>query len=132
MSASTLPEFRHSPERRASRRAICNKYEKTKPGFVMRLYRNMKSRIVGVQHQKHRLYAGKSLLGKEDFYAWALSHSRFNELFDAYEASGFERKLAPSADRIDSSRGYEIDNMEWVTHSENSARGADSRWARSR
>lgn len=113
----------------AARRATCNKYEKTKRGFLMRIYRNMQSRVDGVQKKKHHLYAGKSLLPRADFYAWALASERFHELFAAYEASQFDRKLAPSADRVDSGAGYEIDNMEWVTHAENSLRGTQSRWA---
>lgn len=101
----------------------CRRYEKTKAGFLMRAYRNMKSRITGVQKSKHYLYAGKALLGKADFYLWAQDSAEFHLLFAAYEASGYDRKLAPSPDRLDSSRGYEPANMEWVTHSENSRRG---------
>jgi len=103
------------------------KYEKTKNGFLMRLYRNMESRISGVQWQKYHLYEGKELLTRSDFYDWAMVSVEFDRLFDLYEKSGYDRKLAPSVDRIDSSRGYSIDNMEWVTHSENSRRGTLSK-----
>jgi hypothetical protein len=104
------------------------KYEKTKKGFLMRMYRNMKSRIDGVQWQKHHLYNGKKLIEKELFYEWANNNSKFHELFDAYEKSGYDRKLAPSVDRVNSSIGYELDNMEFVTHSVNSSRGSLSRY----
>jgi hypothetical protein len=103
--------------------ASTKKYEKTHKGFLMRLYRNMKSRVTGVQHEKFHLYEGKSLLPKDDFYNWALESDEFFHLFMAYTDSGFDRKFAPSVDRKDSSKGYSIDNMEWVTHSENSRRG---------
>jgi predicted Fe-S protein YdhL (DUF1289 family) len=116
---------RNSEERRKKDRS----YELTPKGFIMRVYRNMKSRVSGVQKQKHHLYKGKYLLGKEDFYKWALStDSKFHDLFLEYITSERDRKKAPSVDRIDSSRGYEIDNMEWVTHSENSRRGHASRY----
>ena len=98
------------------------KYEKTPNGFLMRLYRNMESRITGVQWMKAHLYDGKELLPREDFYQWAKCQT-FRRMFKTYENSGYDRKLAPSVDRIDSSKGYTIDNMEWVTHSENSRRG---------
>lgn len=101
-----------------------SKYEKTKKGFLMRLYRNMKSRIEGVQKAKFHLYAGCSLLPKETFYEWSLASEVFHQLFEEWEQSGYERKLAPSVDRVDSFRGYELDNMEWVTMSENSRRGS--------
>jgi hypothetical protein len=108
---------------------ICTKkYEKTKKGFLVRLYRNMLSRVSGVQFTKFYLYEGKSILDKNTFYEWALNDDNFNNLFSKYEQSGYERKLAPSVDRINSNFGYELNNMEFVTMSENSRRGAISRY----
>lgn len=98
------------------------KYEKTKKGFLVRLYRNMLSRITGIQKQKHYLYEGKELLNKEDFYNWSLESKKFHELFEHWEKNNYDRKLTPSVNRIDSSKGYIISNMEWITHSENSAK----------
>lgn len=103
-------------------------YEKTVSGFLMRLYRNMESRIKGVQKIKFHLYENKYLIPREEFYNWAKDNQKFLELYKEYIESGFERKLAPSVDRIDSSKGYELDNIEWVTMSENSRRGAVSRY----
>ncbi len=88
----------------------------------MRMYRNMQSRIEGVQKKKHYLYAGKDLLPRQDFYDWANNSPEFHEMFDVYKASGFDRKLAPSVDRLESSVGYVFGNIEWVTHQENSRR----------
>ncbi len=98
------------------------KYEKTKNGFLMRLYRNMKSRITGVQKKKFHLYKGLEILGKEDFYNWAKSSNDFHEMFQKWEESNYDRKLTPSVDRINPEIGYVITNMQWLTHSENSAR----------
>lgn len=99
-------------------------YEKTIKGFVMRMYRNMKSRVSGVQKQKAHLYHGKDLLDKDSFYQLALGSPVFYELFGKYRDSNFDRKLAPTPDRIDSSIGYVSDNIQFVTHSVNSSRGA--------
>jgi len=88
----------------------------------------MKSRVEGVQKVKHHLYAGKHLLDKETFYEWALADEHFHDLFKLWEAGLYSRKLTPSVDRVDSSKGYHVVNMEWVTHSENSRRGAISKW----
>jgi hypothetical protein len=121
-------------ERQRERRRITGnegtkKYEKTVNGFLMRLYRNMKSRISGIQREKFHLYKGKSLdICKDDFYTWAKGNSTFNSLFDAYVLSGYDQKLAPSVDRIDSSLGYCFGNVEWVTHSVNSQRGVIQRY----
>lgn len=118
---------------RVHRKIIKNRdikiYEKTKKGFLVRLYRNMKSRIEGIQKQKFYLYRGKALLPKSDFYNWALKSKRFDNLFNTWKDSGFDRRLTPSVDRINPDLGYIIPNMEWVTHSENSRRGAVS-WMR--
>lgn len=89
----------------------------------------MKSRVEGVQACKRHLYAGKGVsFSKEEFYRWSLCSDDFLALFSEWEASGYNRKLTPSVDRVDSEKGYEFENMEWVTHSENSRRGAVSRW----
>ena len=96
------------------------KYEKTPKGYLMRSYRNMESRVKGIQ--KAGSWTGKEILPREDFYEWALNNPTFLRLFRDYEASSYDRKLAPSPDRIDSSKGYALENMRWLTHSENSAR----------
>ncbi len=104
------------------------KYEKTVSGFLMRLYRNMLSRVSGVQKAKYHLYAGKTIdFSKEEFYTFAKASKAFNTLWQAYESSGYLQVLAPTIDRVDSSSGYSFDNIEWVTHSENSRRGSISR-----
>ena len=115
-------------KRREYRKRIGNadskKYEKTPKGFLMRLYRNMQSRINGIQKQKHHLYKGKTLLSREQFYEWALNHPEYWQLREIWVNSNYERRLTPSVDRVDSDKGYELSNMEWVTHSENSRRGS--------
>jgi len=103
------------------------KYEKTKKGFLMRLYRNMESRVTGVQKLKVHLYDGKSLLSRDEFYAWTEANAEFHKLFKEWEDSNYERRLTPSVDRINSSLGYELHNMEWIPFHENCRRGAISK-----
>lgn len=100
--------------------AACKKHEKTLQGYLMRTYRNMKSRVKGVQKKKAHLYIGLSLLEKADFYEWSLSLPAYHELYKNWVESGYSRKLSPSIDRIDSKKGYEKGNMRWITHSQNS------------
>ena len=107
------------------------KYEKTVNGFLMRLYSNMKSRVTGVQHKKAHLYLGKELLNKEEFYEFAKCSPMFIVLFEQYIKGGCQRKEAPSPDRLDTKIGYTLDNMQWVTQSVNSQRGAIARYAKS-
>lgn len=99
------------------------KYWKTKKGFLVQKYHAMKNRTMGICSPRHRhLYEGLPLLPKEDFYDWSLNSPVFHDLFKDFQASGWDAKLCPSPDRLDSSKGYTLDNMEWVTHSENSRR----------
>jgi hypothetical protein len=101
-------------------------YEKTEDGFLMRAYRNMLSRINGIQKSKYHLYKDKYILSKQEFYDWS-NASNFKDLFSLYTSSGYQMKLAPSVDRIDSSVGYELSNIRWITHSENSRLGSLSK-----
>lgn len=110
--------------------AATKKYERTKKGKLMRNYRNMESRIKGIQWRKAHLYEGKELISRDEFYDWSMADPNFHILFDAWVDSGYDRKLSPSVDRMDSSKGYTLDNMEWVTHSENSRRGNLSRYGK--
>ncbi len=89
----------------------------------MRLYRNMQSRVTGVQQIKHHLYKDKTLLSKQSFYEWSLGNPVFHSLFDEWEKSTYLRRLTPSVDRVDPTKGYDIENMRWVTFSENSRLG---------
>lgn len=98
----------------------------------MRLYRNMQSRVTGVQKIKSHLYSGKSLLDRVEFYKWANASKEFHDLFEFWEAANHATTLTPTVDRINSSLGYEVGNMEWVTHSENSRRGNASRYAKAK
>lgn len=104
--------------------AATKKYEKTPKGKIMRSYRNMQSRVEGVQVKKHHLYHGKTLLSREEFYEWSMFDPDFCTLYVAWQESGYDRKLSPSVDRIDSTKGYVLGNIRWLTHSENSRLGS--------
>jgi|GEM_PF-2485205 len=107
--------------RLANGNAYTRTYEKKPKGFLMRLYRNMESRVTGVQKTKFHLYRNLTILDREAFYKWALNNPDFYMLYADWFRSGFDQKLTPSIDRIDSRKGYIFSNMRWVTHSENSA-----------
>lgn len=110
--------------RRKTGNISIKKYEKTARGYLMRTYRNMQSRVAGIQKKKAHLYQGLPLLDRSTFYDWSLRNDAFLLLHTCYVQSGFIMKLAPSIDRIDSSRGYVLENMRWITHSENSRNGS--------
>ena len=105
-----------------------SKYWKTPKGKVMATYNNMNGRVRGIQKSKVHLYGGLGILPRDEFYAWALANEDYLQLFKDWVLSNHDRKLSPSIDRIDTSIGYELSNMRWLTHSENSRLGAISKW----
>lgn len=105
-------------------------YEKSKKGFLVRCYRNMLSRVSGVTKNKNHLYLGLEILDKETFYEWALNNKDYNKLFNSWKKSNYERKQTPSIDRINSNKGYTLDNIQWITFSENCRKGAYSRFSK--
>jgi hypothetical protein len=109
--------------RKANGNEVTKRYEKTINGFLMRLYRNMESRVRGIQKVKYHLYKDLELLPREEFYKWSKKSRKFKQLFHNWKMSNYDRKLTPSVDRVNSKLGYIKSNMEWVTFSENSRRG---------
>lgn len=97
------------------------KYRKTINGYLVVSYSNMKNRISGRSTAKAYLYVGKSILPKDVFYLWARSSPDFLRLYKAWVMSKYDRRLAPSVNRIDSKKGYKLSNMEWITQSLNSS-----------
>lgn len=98
-------------------------YEKTKSGFIVRLYRNMKTRVFNTTQDKFKAYTNKELLSKESFYDWINNNQDFHLLFENYEKNNYDRKLAPSVDRINPKLGYSLDNMRMISSRENSILG---------
>lgn len=96
-------------------------YEKTPNGFLMRAYCNMQSRVTGVQKKKAHLYLGLPILPREEFYSWSKDNSDFWRLYRQWVKSNYQRTLTPSVNRVDPDKGYTLDNIEWLTHSVNSA-----------
>ncbi len=104
--------------------ACTRRYEKTPTGFLMRMYRNMQSRTLGIQWRKAHLYKGKTLLPRKEFYEWAIVHPEFWKLYNVWVENGYDRKLTPTVNRVNPNLGYSFNNIEWLTHSENSRLGS--------
>jgi len=99
-----------------------SRYWKTPKGKLMMTYNNMNRRVRG--YVKSHLYRGLYILDRQDFYTWSRSSEDYILLYNNWVSSEYDRKLSPSIDRIDSSKGYYLSNMRWITHSENSRLGS--------
>lgn len=80
----------------------------------------MKSRVDGRMHKYPELWAGKPIMPRDVFLSWAKNHPQLLEMYKRWVSCDFDQKLTPSINRLDSSKGYTLDNVEWVTNSQNS------------
>lgn len=80
--------------------------------FVSRVYSNMKQ---SSKRREHTIPTFTKIQLKE----WFFSQKNFKELWNNWICSGFDRMLAPSADRVNNSIGYLFTNLELKTWKEN-------------
>jgi hypothetical protein len=107
--------------RRRDGNSDTRKYERENPkGFLMRVYRNMHSRVTGVQKREAQYYVGLALLSRETFYLWILADPDFLRLWAEWQDAGRPQRLTPSVDRKDVLLGYELFNIRWVAQAQNS------------
>lgn len=54
-----------------------------------------------------------------EFLTWASNDFIFDNMYSHWKASGRPNRLTPTVDRINDCLGYELDNIQWLTHSDN-------------
>lgn len=89
-------------------------WSKTCTGCLSYIYSRMKRRVKSFKYHK-----GLSIISRKDFYAWAESRDDYKQLFQKWVLSNYDKRLSPSIDRIDSSKEYTVDNMNFLTTHEN-------------
>lgn len=65
----------------------------------------------------------------EAFIAWVIQQANFEALYAAWIISGYEKDLAPSADRTDDALPYALSNLTLMTWGDNRAKAARSKLA---
>lgn len=102
-----------------------HRYRKNKSRFLDHVYQGIVRRCNGIPRRYSS--TGTTPISVPEWRQFcAATEAEFNKLYDGWEKSGFQRKMAPSIDRIDNGRGYTVDNMQWLSQSENSRKGAMS------
>lgn len=101
-------------------------YTRSTDGFLQKCYKNMRQRVTGIQSSKAHIYLGLDILQKDLFVSVSKTNSDFLRLFKEYQQNNYDRKLAPSVDRIDSTKGYTVDNIRWIPNWLNCSYGATS------
>lgn len=94
------------------------KYSQRRLGLLRQMYSNMYTRI-----RSHHGYRGLPILNRLDFYDWAIAQSSYHQLYDEWQRNDYLFALTPSINRKDSSKGYLIANMEFLTLHENRLEG---------
>ena len=85
---------------------------RTKSGFISRLYKNQKKNATSRGHDV-QTYT------KIELTEWLNSNALWNPLFKQWEDSDYDTELKPSADRIDDTLSYTLDNIQLMTWNEN-------------
>lgn len=85
----------------------CNKRDYSEKGVIRVLYKTQRS------NSKQRGHEPPAYT-KQEFKDWLYANG-FKELYDAWVASGYDKWLKPSCDRIDDYKGYSLDNIRLTT-----------------
>lgn len=95
-------------------------YRRTRLGLLGVIYANQK------QNSKARKHEIPDYTLK-DFRVWALNSKVFHHLYDNWVLSDYDKKLTPSADRLNDYKSYTFDNLQWMTWQENNDKGHTDR-----
>jgi len=87
------------------------KYEKTEKGVIRVIYKTQKS------NSKRRKHIPPNY-SKEELKEWLYANG-FKAFFDEWVASGYEKRMKPSCDRLDDYKGYSLSRLRLVTWGEN-------------
>lgn len=92
--------------------AMTIEWNRSRKGVVCRLWHKHNARSATRGHSKPSYT-------REWLYDFVLNHPNFESLYAEWVASGYEKMLSPSIDRIDDRIGYTKENIRLVTFGEN-------------
>lgn len=88
--------------------------------FLNEKYTSILKRIRSKTEKNHY---GLSVCSREHFMDFSYNDRNLLDLWSTWGDFEYSLKSCPSIDRIDSNKGYVEGNLQWITQSENSARG---------
>lgn len=94
-------------------------YRKSFRGLLDQKYTSMRKRVMGKDPNCINTVKGLPIVSRKEFVAWATEDNGYKKLWGAWKASGYQRGLTPSIDRIDSTKGYVFGNMQFLPFYEN-------------
>lgn len=94
------------------------RYRNNPKRYLSTKYRNIVDRCTG--KHGYKTYVGRDYPTKTEWEEWTQkTYKTFISLYRNWQDSNYDRKKAPSVDRIDNNKGYTVDNMQWLTLSAN-------------
>ena len=104
-----------------------HRFKVTIDAFLSRVYSKMRQRTKGRSTKRPDLYLGLAILPRDVFVDWSKNHPDFLKMYKRWFTNNFDRKLTPSINRMNSKKGYTLDNMEWLTNSQNCGLSGEAR-----
>lgn len=108
-------------------REYMREYRKSLPAKIYRMWEKMNARLslqrgdVGAN-----CYAGiRVLITKEEFCTFAESSEELKDLYNTWSLSGYKRKDIPCLSRINPDLNYTLNNIQFISRSEQSRRDAN-------
>ena len=101
------------------------KYKRSFSGFINTMYGNMKRRVLDRQCI---YWYGLPILSKEKFCFWINRNNKFKRLYKNWVTNNYDKRLTPSIDRIDSSKGYLLGNIQVIGTQDNRFKALIKRW----
>lgn len=115
-----LSEFGKSRSRKGGREPRC----KVCAGDNLRNYHRTKKGVANKIHQAQKCNSKKRghpppTYTLDELREWLFKDPAFNEIYESWVESGYEKNKAPSCDRIDNKKSYSFNNIQLITWGEN-------------
>lgn len=93
-----------------------------RPEFYLGVCYSEMSRRVKVFDELRPNYYGKDICTRDEFVSYFIKDKNFLRQYKIWQDSGFLRYCSPSIDRVDNDNGYTLDNMQFISQSENGSK----------